>query len=203
VVSAFADVLALPEAPMVIGADMPIGLLDVAVRGGRECDRQARALLGAARRSSVFSPPVRAALGATTHARAHAANRASSSADIGVSLQAFGILGKLKEVDDAMTRAMQARVFEVHPELSFLAIGNRPPRHGKRTAAGRVERLALLASVGYSGVLQKVPGAGNDDLLDAAAACWTAERIHLGTATRVPAGRVPVDARGLRMEIWR
>jgi predicted RNase H-like nuclease len=201
-VANFTDVLALPEAPTFVAVDMPIGLLDAAAPGGRECDRQGRALLGSPRCSSVFTPPVRAALCATTHPTAHAMNRASSPAGIGVTLQAFGILRKLREVDDAMTPALQDRVFEVHPELSFLAMAGRPARHGKKKAAGRSERLALLAAAGFSGVPARVTGAAPDDVLDAVAACWSAERLHLGTAARLPAEQPPRDARGLRMEIW-
>jgi predicted RNase H-like nuclease len=49
----------------VVAIDIPIGLLDAAEPGGRECDRQARTLLGAGRASSVFSPPVRSVLSAS------------------------------------------------------------------------------------------------------------------------------------------
>ena len=45
VVANFAAVLALPEAPKVIGVDIPIGLLDVAVAGGRTCETDARQLM--------------------------------------------------------------------------------------------------------------------------------------------------------------
>ncbi|MDP9152416.1 MAG: DUF429 domain-containing protein, partial [Myxococcota bacterium] len=117
--------------------------------------------------------------------------------------QAFGILRKLKEVDDAMTPALQGHVFEVHPELSFLAMSGHPAGHGKKRAAGRTERLALLAAGGFSGVVARVAGAAPDDVLDAVAACWTAERLHAGAALRLPSGPPPVDGRGLRMEIWR
>jgi predicted RNase H-like nuclease len=203
VLARFSDVLALPEVPAVVAVDMPIGLLDVAVQGGRQCDREARALLGSPRCSSVFPPPVRAALGATTHAAAQAANRASSPACIGLTLQTFGILRQLKEVDDVMTSSLQTRVFEVHPELSFLAMAGRPALHGKKKASGRAERIASLEAAGFRNVGARVAGAASDDVLDAVAACWSAERVHLGSAARVPAGPPPVDARGLRMEIWR
>src|SRR5262249_9598529 len=76
--SCFGDVLKLSEKPDVIAVDIPIGLLDQAVRGGRDCDRGARSLLGHPRSSSVFSPPVRSALAYMTFATASAANRTSS-----------------------------------------------------------------------------------------------------------------------------
>jgi hypothetical protein len=45
VVSDLSEVLRWKPAPRVLGVDMPIGLLDRAVPGGRDCDRAARALL--------------------------------------------------------------------------------------------------------------------------------------------------------------
>jgi predicted RNase H-like nuclease len=41
-----------------------------------------------------------------------------------------------------------------------------------------------------------------DNILDAHAACWIAERIYKGTAVRIPENP-PVESRGLRMEMWR
>ena len=89
----FAEVLALAPRPAVIAIDIPIGLLEVQQPGGRECDRQARRLLGR-RASSVFTPPTRALLEATRYeqVRSH-----------GVSTQAFRILPKIREVDRLMT----------------------------------------------------------------------------------------------------
>ena len=73
--------------------------------------------------------------------------------------------------------------------------------------AGRAERAKLLGSLGFVAPLQllgtKLPkGAKSDDLLDACIACWTATRIASGSATVGPAAP-PLDARGLRMELWR
>jgi predicted RNase H-like nuclease len=206
VVTKFSDVLALREEPVVVAVDMPIGLLDAAEHGGRECDPLARELLGWPRRNSVFSPPVRGALEADTFAQAGSANRASSPLAIGISRQSFGIFEKLREVDAAMSPTRQARVIEVHPELSFFEmLGGKPMGHGKKTLAGRAERLGALTGSGLLGPgasLPVVPGAKADDVLDALAACWTARRIHGGQAVRVPS-TPPLDARGLRMEIWR
>lgn len=151
VVSTFADVLALREEPEVIAADVPIGLLDVAVAGGRECESLARSLLGHPRRNSVFSAPVRRSLAATTFTEACALNRASSPASIGISQQSFALFSKLREVDAAMSAAHQTRVFEVHPELRFYEMANAAAAsHGKKSAAGRAERVSLLRTDGLS-----------------------------------------------------
>ena len=49
------ELFAGTSTPSVVAVDMPIGLLE---RGARQCDVEARRLLGV-RRSSVFTPPLR------------------------------------------------------------------------------------------------------------------------------------------------
>ncbi|NBC18001.1 MAG: DUF429 domain-containing protein [Bacteroidetes bacterium] len=202
----FADVLALPERPVVLGIDMVIGLPDQAERGGRACDRAARRLLGR-RASSVFSPPARPALDATSYEDALARNRAHSPDGIGLSIQAYHLLPKIREVDALLTPARQDRVIEVHPELSFLAISGGAPLPSKHTPEGQSARQRLLTDASFPDVREAVaqhatPRAKPDDWLDAHAVCWTARRRHAGTAVRLPE-TPPTDARGLRMEIWR
>src|SRR5215813_4720121 len=58
----FTDVLDYKPAPAVTAVHIPIGLPSVPARGGRPCDREARALLGFPRSAAVFSAPVRASL---------------------------------------------------------------------------------------------------------------------------------------------
>src|SRR5450759_4209884 len=66
----FLSVLDVTRGAGVVAVDIPIGLLDAAVPGGRACDLMARALLGPKRASSVFPPPVRAALDCLTYPEA-------------------------------------------------------------------------------------------------------------------------------------
>ena len=202
----FADVIALSREVAMVALDMPVGLLDTAVRGGRACDRSARALLGRPRASSVFSPPVRGALGADDYSSALRANRASSRDGIGISKQCFGLFKKLREVDAAMTPALQERIREAHPEIAFLKIGGAPARHPKRCAAGHAERREFLREAGLGAAGEGIagfrgPGWGDDDVIDALALTWSAARILAGTALRLPASPMR-DARGLTMEIW-
>lgn len=228
VVSDFREVLRLNEAPAVIAVDVPIGLLADAKSGGRDCEVEARQLLGR-RRSSVFSAPTRSALDAFRAGRSYkevsAANRGGVAAAPGISRQTFCILPKIDEVDNALKPGMQGMVdevdnalqlhpgtqvvVEVHPELCFLqANGGTPMRHAKRTSAGREERSALLKSLGFVLPLQLLgarlllKGVKPDDVLDACIACWTAGRKANSSAIPVPS--VPsTDARGLPMELWR
>ena len=202
----FADVIALSREVAMVALDMPVGLLDTAARGGRACDRSARALLGRPRASSVFSPPVRGALGADDYSSALRANRASSRDGIGISKQCFGLFKKLREVDAAMTPALQERIREAHPEIAFLEIGGAPARHPKRCAAGHAERREFLREAGLGAAGEGIagfrgPGWGDDDVIDALALTWSAARILAGTALRLPASPMR-DARGLAMEIW-
>lgn len=206
----FAGLLALPERPAIIAADVPIGLAAQAEPGGRDCDAAARRQLGA-RGPSVFSAPARPALEAFRRGASYAevcdANRGGRPGAPGLSRQAFAILPKIAEVDEALTPDVQRTVHEVHPELAFLvAAGGAPLVHPKKRRAGREERSRILERVGFPDAARllgdrRPRGIAADDLLDAAIACWTAARIAAGHAQRLPAAP-PSDARGLRMEIW-
>ena len=68
--ASFREVLGLEPRPWIIAIDIPIGLLQEPSAGGRECDKEARRLLGTPRRSSVFTPPTRAALASVTYEEA-------------------------------------------------------------------------------------------------------------------------------------
>jgi len=199
----FAEVLSLFPRPAVMAVDIPIGLLDEHQAGGRECDRQARRLLGR-RASSVFTPPTRVLLEATRYeqVRSH-----------GVSIQAFGILPKIREVDRLMTLELQTSIHEAHPELAFRSLTGAPMQHNKKTPIGREERLKAFSQVqgdSFHGIRQHIENTLKhythaqvvpDDVLDAYVLAWTALRITNGYASRLPPDP-PVDQKGLRMEIW-
>jgi predicted RNase H-like nuclease len=205
----FDGVLALTRDARVVGVDMPIGLLDAAVAGGRECDRHARRLLGHPRCCSVFTPPARGALGRDSYRAALSANRASSAAGLGISIECFGLFPRLREVDAALTGdlALAERVREVHPELSFreLAGGAAGLSEPKRSARGLSRRSALLrprfSRLGRA-LRRRLAGVADDDVLDAHAVVWSAARIARDRAVCLPGRPAPRDARGLPMAIW-
>jgi predicted RNase H-like nuclease len=181
-----------------LGIDIPIGLLD----GSRACDKAARKLLGQPRGSSVFPAPCRAALAAKNHAEASAINREKT--ERGLSQQAWGIARKIKQADDAMTAEHQQWAFEVHPEVCFWALNEeRPMAHHKKNEAGRDERLNLLRTEFpeiQQHLLNRPPEVGKDDLLDAAAAAWTALRLSKGEERRVC--EPERDEKGLAVAIY-
>jgi predicted RNase H-like nuclease len=199
----FAALLTLQPRPAVLAVDMPIGLLQTPQPGGRTCDQQARRLLRR-RASSVFSPPSRLLLEATQYAQVRG---------YGMSRQTFGILPKVRAVDQVMTPDLQRLVYEAHPELAFMVLGGRPMQYNKKTVVGRQERLHALAQAPeapfrHAGdflpqALQTFPRTqvAADDLLDAYVLTRTAYRIASGQACCLPP-QPPLDAHGLRMEIW-
>lgn len=174
------------DGPVVrVGVDIPIGL---ATTGWRDADRLAAASLGP-RRASIFRTPVRAALEAPDHATGVAISREASGG--GFSIQAWGLREKVLEVDDlvrARARAGDHRIVEVHPEISFATLAGHPARHPKKTWAGQQERLALLQSAGLrlDALVGDTGTAAPDDVVDAAAAAWTARRLEDGTAVSLP-----------------
>jgi predicted RNase H-like nuclease len=159
--------------PRAVGIDMPIGLTDGPVRAA---DRAARAQLGR-RASSVFSAPPRAVIDAyvagevTTHAAATALAVATTGR--GMSIQAWGLVPKVAEVDALIAGGSEAA--EVHPEVAFAVLAGRPlPR--KTSWAGLERRRELLRAHGidlpvtFAGADRCAP----DDVLDAAVCAYVA-----------------------------
>ena len=179
-----------------VGVDIPVGLAE---EGWRAADTLVRAALGP-RRASLFPTPVRAALQASDHASGVLISRTRSGA--GFSIQAWGLREKILEVDE-LVRDGEDRVVEVHPELTFTTLAGHPARHGKKTWAGQRERLALLAGAGIhlATLVGDTGSAGPDDVVDAAAAAWTARRLLEGSAVSVPDPPEPLPY-GLRAAIW-
>jgi predicted RNase H-like nuclease len=158
----------------VTGIDMPLGLLTA---GWRTADLLARRALGR-RGSCVFAIPPRPVWEQPAYADAN--RRCRELTGRGMSAQAWGLRGKLLEAD-AFRRGGNVHLYEVHPELSFAALAGAPLKDSKHTASGLTKRRALLAHAGIA-VPQRVPGAAENDLLDAAAVAWSAGRIAAGTA---------------------
>jgi predicted RNase H-like nuclease len=218
----FADLVGqLPE-DAIIAVDMPIGLPDRTSQGGRGPERAVRPLLGR-RQSSVFSIPSRQAVQVATgafstldqwyadHRLASTVARATSDPPRGVSIQAFGIFAKIREIDALLLDrpALRGRIFESHPEVAFWRLNggqamSLPKKvKGKVNPAGMEERRTLLLRHGLDPALLAVvpPGVGEDDLVDAAAMRLIAGRIARGEAVPFP-DPPDVDGRGIGMAIW-
>ncbi len=200
-VSRFEEVLARTEGGILV-VDVPIGLPERASPGGRAADRAARKLLPKERKSSVFPTPSRQALGAESFEEARRLN-----APAGLNRQTYALFPVLREVDRAMRPELQERVYEGHPELSFLHLaGPALVRTSKRDRRGLLRRNEVLAEAfgpAWQALFLEVPlpPAKKRDLVDAGALLWTAQRIARGEARYVPEPP-DEDARGLRMAIY-
>jgi len=203
VLSSISELKGIHPLPTLVSIDIPIGLPD---SGPRECDLEARQLLQKPRSNSVFPAPIRPVLQAKDFREATQVRKAIDGKSM--SIQAWSIVPKIVEVDEFLRSveggSMSLR--EIHPELSFYAWnGGRPMSHPKRSSEGRAQREVLVTShfgEGYANML-KVPARGryaNDDLLDAFAALWTAERLSSGKAITIPANP-PRDSHNLPMEM--
>jgi len=193
----------LSEDSVVTAIDIPVGLPSA---GARRCDTEARRLLGHLK-SSVFPAPVRAAVSADSYESACLASEKACGKRL--SRQTYGILPKIRSVDVLLRQSptLLGSVREVHPGISFYFWnGRKPLGHPKKSGFGFMERLALVEKVfGDTAreVREAVPRrqATDDDILDAFAALWTAQRIHEGTAEPVSAQEERDDF-GLPMQIW-
>lgn len=185
-----------------IAIDIPIGLPDC---GRRAADLEARKFIQP-RGSSVFPTPIRPALTARTWEEGCDITRAADGR--GISRQTFAILPKVRDIDHHFrTTSLRDRLFEVHPEVSFAAWGQQPMRFAKRHHQGHEDRRALIARYfgedAFDSVRDQLRGqkAAADDIADAFAALWSANRILIGAAERLPAAP-RVDSLGLPMHIW-
>lgn len=182
-----------------IAVDMPIGLYESGRARMRPCDQMARQRLGR-RACCVFIPPTREMLRAESYAPLRA---------LGLSVQAYHLIPRIRELDALLTPDLQTRVWESHPELSFMALTGAPVGEPKRTAAGQAARRETLRRALGAPVNSLLTAfrattaprqAGVDDLFDACALAWSARR-HLHGESELCIGDPACDARGLQMAI--
>jgi predicted RNase H-like nuclease len=187
--------------------DIPIGLPETGP-GGRSCDREARRLLGRGRASSVFSAPARRTLAATSYAQALELNRQATGR--GLSLQAWGIVPKIRAIDALLrdNRALRGVLRECHPELCFWGLNDgQAMQHNKKKRQGQQERLSVLER--YFPQCRSLFGqacgefprrrVARDDIIDAMVCAVTAKQ-GFGAYRTAPAVAAN-DGQGLPMEI--
>jgi len=194
----FGELLHAYPAAVAFAVDMPIGLWASGRARARPCDDIAKKRLGK-RAACVFIPPTRAMLRATSYVPLRAE---------GLSVQAYNLIPRIRELDMLITPELQERVWESHPELSFAAMMGKPIADSKRTARGQAARRhAVLHAVGMENSQLDAlwcscrhAGASYDDLLDAVALAWSAWR-HTMNQSEVCVGEPLRDERGLLMAI--
>lgn len=206
-IASVAELFAGAVQPQAVAIDMPIGLPEWSGPRGRTPERDLRPRLGG-RQSSVFSIPSRAAVHAAVdpaiaeearYRHACAIARATSAEGKVIARQSFAIFPKIVALDLWLREhpELVPRVHECHPEASFWAMNDRMPVPLPKKVRGRPHpegldfRRGLLARFGFPETLvtaasARLLGAGEDDLIDACAALWTARRILRGEAESIP-----------------
>lgn len=131
------------------------------------------------------------------HRRASAVARRTSDPPRAISIQAFGIFSKIREIDQLLIAQphLRERVIESHPEVAFWRLNGEkamslPKKiRGAVNPAGMEERRALLASCGLPRAFLDQPpprGAAADDFIDACAMLLIAEKRRAGHAIPFP-----------------
>ena len=112
-----------------------------------------------------------------------------------------------------MLPSLQDRVFEVHPEVSLCALHGSPMKESKKSKPGRSARIHALerawrCKLGEIIETHRCSTVARDDIVDAMAACWTAERVHAGDGDAAACGtteglqRTPNGDRAIAMPLW-
>ena len=196
ITKSLADFLEETKELEVLAVDISIGLPEG--KEHRQCDIAAKVFLKP-RSSTVFFTPPRPVLEAPTYQEG---NQLSwRDYERGVSAQAYALGQKILEVDPVA--AGDDRIIEVHPEVCFRAMKGEPLDYSKHSWNGQAERRRLIAGAGIH-LPDDLPDAGKvppDDLLDAAAAAWSAWRVAQGTAKVLPDSAAGCD-RTRRAVIW-
>lgn len=181
------------DSPLLI--DMPIGLLDEPRKGGRECDQMARALLPKSRKSSVFSPPIRAVLDCVSYEECREILIRKGS---GISIQAFHLIPKIVELDECLQSNSVNHVYEAHPELVFQRYGV-DVSLSKKSSLGKKARGACLESHSKQ-ALQIPPKFPEEDCLDAAILALRSEEAGK-MPLQILQGEQLLDSKGIPMRI--
>jgi predicted RNase H-like nuclease len=191
-----ADLAATYLDARVIAIDIPLFFPLEGSTEPRAADVAGRKLLGR-RSSSLFNVPPRAVLEAADHTQANALSKKLTGS--GLSAQSYALRSKILEAVTFLEATKDRRFHEVHPEISFhllAASQGSTITASKKTWNGLAERFRLLQKVHLAPSLKvplKLGATAPDDLLDAAAAAWTAQRIAEGVAEMVPGEPVKVE----------
>ena len=149
-----AELFAQAPSPAVFAIDIPIGLTN---SGPRQCDIQARRLLGARRGISVFPAPIRPVLNVASREEADKIHRSIDGR--GVNVFSWNLYPRIRDVDTELQKNSHLRdkVFEVHPEISFKALNDGVPIiAAKRNPTGESIRRSLIENYFGSGAFDEI-----------------------------------------------
>ena len=172
-----------------IGIDIP---LELSYSGKRLAEIEARSLLKN-RACTIFSPPTLSALRAKNYIDACDVNFKECGKRI--SKQSWNLFPKIKEAQEFLQNNSISKlgIFEVHPELSFMAMNDMSLIvESKKTDIGREIRINLIKKFfprfSFKSVRNKFKKTQvlDDDILDSISVLWSTQRIVDNIARFVP-----------------
>jgi len=172
-----------------IGIDIP---LQLSHSEKRLAEIEARSLLKN-RACTIFSPPTLSALRAKNYIDACDVNFKECGKRI--SKQSWNLFPKIKEAQEFLQNNSISKlgIFEVHPELSFMAMNDMSLiKASKKTDIGREIRIKLIQKFfpNFSFALvrnkYKKTQVLDDDILDSISVLWSTQRIVDNIAEFVP-----------------
>mgnify|MGYP003996905619 FL=1 len=181
-----------------IGIDIPLRLSS---SGKRLAEIEARVLLKN-RACTIFSPPTLNALTAKNYIDACKINFKECGKKI--SKQSWNLFPKIKEAQEFLENKsiIELGVFEVHPELSFMAMNDMNLIWAsKKTVIGREIRIKLIQKFfpkfSFESVRNKYKKNQvlDDDILDSVSVLWSTQRIVDNIAKFVPKDSKKTDMR--------
>ena len=173
---------------IVAGIDIPLELHN---SGKRLAESEARVLLKF-RSSTIFSSPCILALDANSYLEACTINYAVCKKKI--SKQAWFLFKKIKDARNIYSADnLATKLYEVHPELSFMAMNNMEVvAEKKKTEEGVAKRIALIKKqyplFNFNSIRNKLEKkyVNDDDILDSIAVLWSTQKIIDNIASYVP-----------------
>lgn len=178
----------------------PLGFNDEPATRFRDCDDEAREMIGWPRRVAVRSIPSRAALHASTKVKARELEPWLTADD-------FRRFRWLREAEQVFQPFHQRNFFSANPDLSYTLLNDdQPLTTSPFHHDGVIERMNLIRAKlpGVEEIILRVPppGAGQVHVIQAAGLLWTARRASGRAVSRMPLDPT-WDTNGLRIELVR
>lgn len=183
--------------------DIPVGLPENNTEDVARPDREARGILPANRKSTIFPVPCRQAIAMDDYADASAENERILGRKL--TSQSHGFSKMIRQVDEFLMSdtQWQNRLMESHPEVAFQLLNQgKGLQHSKHTEAGIAERVSILQSYGIDPmpVFAAFSAKQYEDILDAVCLAVTAKLGCEKGFQTIPENPV-CDSRGLKMQM--
>lgn len=183
--------------------DIPVGLPENGTEDVARPDREARSILPANRKPSIFPVPCRQAISIDDYACASAENERILGRKL--TSQSHGFSKMIRQVDEFLVSdtRWQNRLMESHPEVAFQRLNHGVGlRFSKHTEEGIAERVSILQSYGIDPmpVFAAFSAKQYEDILDAVCLALTAKLGCENGFQTIPENPV-CDSRGLKMQM--